>query len=1267
MGDIFLARQRGIGGIERFAIVKTLRSELANDAGHKVQFLDEARVAAMLNHPNVVATWDMGDDGGVTYIAMEYVAGVDVLQLQQEALRVLGDEVVPAAVSAAIIRDVARGLDYMHHAVDDAGRPMNIVHRDISPQNLMVRNDGIVKVVDFGLARSTMRQHLTANSNTIKGKLAYMSPEQAAAGRLDGRSDQYSLGVVFWELLARRARFQTEHPMAILLAIGSEDVPPPSSVRAGVDPALDVIVGRMLARNPNHRFARMGDVADALGAWLQRRAPSVDVAGFVQQVAGGVIQARVKITPTDELALPSVLPRVEPSGLPAAQSTEATTLAGASSSPSSPEPSSVGPPRMTPGAFVGVGDGTSGAPPLAPLLAPIPRTTTGAAEVRVVVVVAGQFATPLAATAATSERQARERAWLHELAELATSAQGVVLRSSAADFVVVFGVRAAGPDDGVRALRFALHLAGLAERQQAHLACAIDSGAARVVREGRLRVDGAVVDRAGALASRAATTAQSTNTWATSTALRAMRDKADVDAARVLAVPGFAGDDALSGVAVRGLVDAGAAGACVGRDDVLRGLVGVLASVEQGTPAAVVISSEPGGGRSRVLREVQTLATARGAFAVRVVVDAGSLVVDVARALARALATVDGDAGQRLRARATALGEMLDPAGAGRGDGVFDPQQGVRLLARLQALVIEAAALRPLVLFLDDDDDRDGRAVAGVLLRLVLPLVGGRGLRLGAVVAGDPDVLHAAFLAGAHHVALPPLDRASTATVARSAVDGLPLPVVAEEFVLARAHGNPDLALQLVRALVQAGLIERTAQGVIAHPGLETATVPAELGLLLHTRVERLDAVAQTVLAVAAVVDGTFSSALVAAAAGLAEKDASVDGAFAALQRQGFLESAGSSSNATRAWRFVSTVTRETVLGLLPEPQRAGVHARLYAALQADGDLVAQARRWPALAMHAEAAGYVVDAGLAWAQVARLQHRGGELDAAASAALHALALVEGATGTTGATPAVVLSVAAVAVVCLTALDPARAVATGERVSSSTTLSTATVPSADAVAAQTAFDGALARALLQRARHREADERLQQALQRPVDVEARAGLLGLRAQALEGQGRLTEAIEASLAAFHEMGGRAASDADFYWSQLNVLGRLYLKTGDAANARTCFAQAEEQAGNVDSAAGVVKALANRAVVHAHQGEFDAAHAILARALTWAEDAGDLLGAAGVHFNRARLFADQSRFAQAQESVDVAAALAVQIGWSEGVALTSSLRDGLRRAPA
>src|SRR5439155_506290 len=168
------------------------------------QFLDEAKVAATLNHPNVVSIFEVGSWNGVYYIAMEYIPGANVGQLIRAAKK--AELSVPPTVAARIVHDAARGLYHAHSARDVAGQALSIVHRDISPQNVMVSVEGIVKVVDFGIARAANRDTRT-EAGKVKGKLAYMSPEQALGKSVDPRSDQFSLGIVLWELLTRQRLF----------------------------------------------------------------------------------------------------------------------------------------------------------------------------------------------------------------------------------------------------------------------------------------------------------------------------------------------------------------------------------------------------------------------------------------------------------------------------------------------------------------------------------------------------------------------------------------------------------------------------------------------------------------------------------------------------------------------------------------------------------------------------------------------------------------------------------------------------------------------------------------------------------------------------------------------------------------------------------------------------------------------------------------------------------------------------------------------------
>ncbi|HVV86794.1 MAG TPA: serine/threonine-protein kinase, partial [Kofleriaceae bacterium] len=199
MAEVFLARQRGPEGFERRVAVKRILPHLADAADFVRMFLDEARLAARLSHPNIVHIYELGNVAGDYFIAMEYVDGIHAGQLIKHAEH----EPVPPELVARIGADAAGALAYAHRLTDADGRLLQLVHRDVSPQNIMVSTDGIVKLVDFGIAKAVSKAEET-RPGVVKGKYAYMSPEQTTGKPLDGRSDVFSLGVVLWEILAGR-------------------------------------------------------------------------------------------------------------------------------------------------------------------------------------------------------------------------------------------------------------------------------------------------------------------------------------------------------------------------------------------------------------------------------------------------------------------------------------------------------------------------------------------------------------------------------------------------------------------------------------------------------------------------------------------------------------------------------------------------------------------------------------------------------------------------------------------------------------------------------------------------------------------------------------------------------------------------------------------------------------------------------------------------------------------------------------------------------
>jgi len=251
MGQVFLARHAGEQGFEKLVVIKRILPHLAEEAEFLTMFFDEARIAARLNHPNLVQIFDLGEANRSSYLAMEYVAGEDLRKLDRFA-RANGG-LIPMGPALRIIADAAAGLDYAHKARDAQGRPLGLVHRDVSPQNILVGFDGAVKLIDFGVAKAAGRVQHTG-TGILKGKYPYMSPEQAEGRELDARSDIFALGVVLWEILTGKRLFKADSDLATLRLVVDCKVPPPSKLNPKLPQGLDLVVLQALARSPDQRF-----------------------------------------------------------------------------------------------------------------------------------------------------------------------------------------------------------------------------------------------------------------------------------------------------------------------------------------------------------------------------------------------------------------------------------------------------------------------------------------------------------------------------------------------------------------------------------------------------------------------------------------------------------------------------------------------------------------------------------------------------------------------------------------------------------------------------------------------------------------------------------------------------------------------------------------------------------------------------------------------------------------------------------------------------
>ena len=265
MAEVFLAKHRGIGGFERLVCIKRILPHLSEQEDFVKMFMDEARIAANLIHPHIAQIYDIGEVDGSYYIAMEYVRGEDLRRVyNQEVGR---GRAMPSEPAAQIIMGAAAGLDYAHRQSTIDGKPLGIVHRDISPQNILVTYDGHVKVVDFGVAKAAGKMTET-RTGVLKGKYSYMSPEQASGDPVDARTDIFALGITLYEVTTGTRLFKRDNEIETLHAVIECKVTPPAEVLPGYDVELESIVMRALKVDPDSRFATAGELASALEQML---------------------------------------------------------------------------------------------------------------------------------------------------------------------------------------------------------------------------------------------------------------------------------------------------------------------------------------------------------------------------------------------------------------------------------------------------------------------------------------------------------------------------------------------------------------------------------------------------------------------------------------------------------------------------------------------------------------------------------------------------------------------------------------------------------------------------------------------------------------------------------------------------------------------------------------------------------------------------------------------------------------------------------------
>jgi serine/threonine-protein kinase len=288
MATVHLGRLLGPEGFSRTVAIKQLHPQFALDPEFIAMFLDEARLASRIHHPNVVSPLDVVREGEELFIIMDYVHGESLSRLSKLAPA----RSIPPEIAAGIISQTLLGLHAAHEATDEGGEPLGIVHRDVSPHNVLVTAQGLVRVVDFGIAKAQNRSHHT-EAGKLKGKLGYMSPEQFKLGSIDRRADVFAAGIVLWELLTGQRLFAAESPAIIVDRILNAETLPPSEVNNALAPALDRIVLQALERDPERRFQTARQMAVELARVISP-ASALEVGEWVEEVAASDLRERAR-------------------------------------------------------------------------------------------------------------------------------------------------------------------------------------------------------------------------------------------------------------------------------------------------------------------------------------------------------------------------------------------------------------------------------------------------------------------------------------------------------------------------------------------------------------------------------------------------------------------------------------------------------------------------------------------------------------------------------------------------------------------------------------------------------------------------------------------------------------------------------------------------------------------------------------------------------------------------------------------------------------
>ncbi len=793
MAEVFKAKYETFGGIEKVVIVKRILPQFTGDEEFTRMFSDEARVSMALSHVNLVQTFDFGQVDGEYFIVMEYIEGADLLSVLREChfKRIP----IPMELSVFVVAEVLRGLDYAHRRIDPAtGKPMNIVHRDISPANVMISHIGNVKLMDFGIAKSKSKQSRT-QIGTLKGKYSYMSPQQARGEEVDFRSDIFSCGIILYELVTGVRPFRGKNDLEILEKVKAAQHEPPRKVNPHVPRALEEVIETALAREPERRFQETGQFCDRLGAVLVSmresesdiRPDSTALARFMQSVFP-------REPETTSTATGSPLP----AGSLAQRALQAKS----------------GPPETPPRAR-----GGAARPPAASDLDS--TESAGEAEAALDLAVAAfRFAAP-----GGREGEQALRQFLAQVEDECVNRGGRVEQRTDASLIAYFDADGAEVDHRIRAVETARRVVDLARDGEGDLR--VTSGVcAGTVSRGVTQASVKTLAQVMRLAERLAQRAEGVGVLvdeATSKSIvdgYVLRRVADADGSVAFAPIRSAKPLDRPSAKHRALIGT------VGRDAEMRRLSGALEAVAGGAGArAVALTGTAGIGKSHLVHEILRQAAGRKASVVigRCVAAGRQVAFSVFQDLLRDLLGLPDGAGReaistRLERQiaelnlAPSLPATLKPLyGGARAISADQLTAIARGLHELLSAM--ATGGRLLVLVIEDvhwADEPTRRVVGEVIDRL-------KQERLLVMVTARSDVGDGWLKArrGMEEIPLGPLDDASVLKIAMERMQLATLSKELADHLRLRARGNPLYLLETVRTLTEKGI--GGAPGVSTH------------------------------------------------------------------------------------------------------------------------------------------------------------------------------------------------------------------------------------------------------------------------------------------------------------------------------------------------------------------------------------------------------------------------------------------------------------------